>query len=85
MVVFDCQDGHSLCVPCFKQYCREQLINRRFIQDPSGKGYTIRCPADCRGSEITEIHHFRLMGKSDVCLGGREGGGEGGRRGGYVR
>ena len=65
-MVFGCQDGHSLCVPCFIEYCRHQLVNRQFIQDRVGKGYTIRCPASCPGSEITEIHHFRLMGKNSV-------------------
>ena len=55
-------------------------MNRQFIQDRSGKGYTIRCPANCEGSEVTEIHHFRLMGKDQVSReweGGGEGGGEG--------
>lgn len=66
VVVFSCEDGHSLCVQCFVQYCCHQLINRQFIQDPSGKGYTIRCPANCEGSEVTEIHHFRLMGRNEA-------------------
>ncbi len=62
MVVFGCHDGHSVCVPCFIDYCRHQLVNRQFIQVSSSTGYTIRCPAGCLGSEITEVHHFRLMG-----------------------
>ena len=68
VLVFNCEDGHSLCVECFIDYCRHQLSNRQFIQDPGGKGYTIRCPNGCTGSEVTEIHHFRLMGMNEVCV-----------------
>ena len=44
---------------------QHELTNRRFIEK-RGVGYTVRCPAGCDGSEVTESHHFRLMGKDMV-------------------
>lgn len=65
VVVFDCQAGHCMCVECFKEYCKTQLQSRQFIQKPS-VGYTLRCPNHCEGSEVTEMHHFRMLGKDLV-------------------
>ena len=50
---------------CFEQYSKEQLTNRQFIEKPD-IGYTLKCPANCEGSEVTEIHHFRILGRELV-------------------
>eukprot|EP00731_Ephydatia_muelleri_P016968 Em0010g66a len=47
---------------CFQQYCKDRLITRRFDHNIS-IGYTIKCPAGCPGSEIREVHHFRVLGQ----------------------
>ncbi len=53
----------------FIYFCPPQveLTSRRFIEK-RGVGYTLRCPAGCEGSEVTESHHFRLLGKELVCI-----------------
>eukprot|EP00731_Ephydatia_muelleri_P014620 Em0008g340a len=53
---------HCLCVECFVSYVESKVRSRDFIQCEN-IGYTVKCPADCAGSEIKEIHHFRLLGK----------------------
>lgn len=65
MVVFNCPDKHCMCVDCFMQYCEVQLTNRQF-EEHQQIGYTIRCPAQCDGSQITESHHFRLGLKKEL-------------------
>lgn len=61
VVVFDCDVGHSMCIRCYVDYIEDALNNRRF-KEHRQLGYTIQCPAGCDGSEIKEIHHFRIMG-----------------------
>ena len=67
VVVFDCQQGHCMCVDCFKEYCETRLKSRQFIQKPS-IGYTLLCPNHCEGSEVREMHHFRMLGKELVSV-----------------
>ena len=67
MVVFDCEQGHCMCVDCFKEYCETKLKSRQFIQKPS-IGYTLLCPNHCEGSEVREMHHFRMLGKELVSI-----------------
>ena len=60
-----------VCLPSIRSYSQlcshvqVEMTSRRFIEK-RGVGYTVRCPAMCEGSEITESHHFRLMGKDMV-------------------
>ncbi|KAK9745069.1 Ubiquitin family [Popillia japonica] len=58
--VFPCPDGHVTCLDCFRQYCSTRLRDRQFWHHPDF-GYTLGCPASCKDSFITEIHHFRLL------------------------
>ena len=60
VMMFPCH--HCVCVECFQQYCKDKLITRRFDNDAT-IGYTIKCPAGCPGSEIREVHHFRVLGQ----------------------
>ncbi|XP_065895371.1 E3 ubiquitin-protein ligase parkin-like isoform X2 [Dysidea avara] len=64
VVVFDCIVGHSICVGCFVEYMERTLNDRGFVEDRQ-HGYTIKCPAGCDGSEVKEIHHFRMMGNKN--------------------
>ena len=64
VVVFDCDVGHSMCIACFVTYIKEALNHRNFKKHPE-YGYTIQCPNNCDGSEVKEIHHFRIMGGKD--------------------
>lgn len=64
VVVFDCDVGHSMCVGCFVEYIKDALNHRAFKKHPE-YGYTIQCPNKCEGSEVKEIHHFRIMGEKD--------------------
>lgn len=59
VVMFTCH--HCVCIECFQGYCSERLTTRRFERDAS-IGYTIKCPAGCPGSEVREVHHFRILG-----------------------
>ena len=52
---------------CFKEYCQTKLTSRQFIQKPS-IGYTLLCPNHCEGSEVREMHHFRMLGKELVSV-----------------
>jgi hypothetical protein len=56
-----------MCVDCFKEYCQTKLTSRQFIQKPS-IGYTLLCPNHCEGSEVREMHHFRMLGKELVSI-----------------
>ncbi|KAK9502478.1 hypothetical protein O3M35_011252 [Rhynocoris fuscipes] len=60
VLVFPCSDGHTICLPCFTQYCTSRLRERRFIYD-SRYGYTLPCPIGCPDSFIAEPHHFRIL------------------------
>ena len=64
VVVFDCVVGHSMCIACFITYIKDALNHRNFKSHPT-HGYTIQCPDSCNGSEVKEIHHFRIMGGKD--------------------
>ena len=64
VVVFDCDVGHSMCIGCFVTYIKSALNHRNFKKH-SQYGYTIQCPDNCNGSEVKEIHHFRIMGEKD--------------------
>ena len=64
VVVFDCDVGHSMCISCFVTYIKDALNHRNFKKHPD-YGYTIQCPDNCDGSEVKEIHHFRIMGEKD--------------------
>ena len=64
VVVFSCSEGHCMCVDCFKQYCETKLTSRQFIE--KSIGYTLLCPNECEGSEVTEMHHFRMLGRDLV-------------------
>ena len=64
VVVFNCSEGHCMCVDCFKQYCETKLTSRQFVE--KSIGYTLLCPNECVGSEVTEMHHFRMLGKDLV-------------------
>ncbi|ETN62067.1 parkin (ubiquitin E3 ligase prkn) [Anopheles darlingi] len=62
ILVFPCADGHVSCLDCFRQYCVTRLLERQFVEHPSG-GYTLRCPAGCDQSFIEDVHHFKLLEK----------------------
>ncbi|XP_065895365.1 E3 ubiquitin-protein ligase parkin-like [Dysidea avara] len=64
VVVFDCIVGHSICVGCFVEYAESALNNRGFVKHDQ-YGFTIKCPNHCDGSEVKEIHHFRMMGEKN--------------------
>lgn len=53
---------HCMCIACFISYLEDKVRKRDFIQCEN-VGYTVKCPAGCIGSEVKEIHHFRLLGK----------------------
>ena len=58
-------DNHVICVECFVQYCRTKLDSRQFILQEA-IGYTLPCPglgATCETTFLTEVHHFRALGK----------------------
>ncbi|ODN04682.1 E3 ubiquitin-protein ligase parkin [Orchesella cincta] len=60
--VFTCENAHSTCVDCFKQYALTKINQRDYVQD-SVIGYTLGCPALCENSLLRDPHHFKLMGK----------------------
>ncbi|KAK4472755.1 hypothetical protein MN116_003978 [Schistosoma mekongi] len=62
MLICLCEnDGHSLCVDCFKKYSTEYFSSGMF-QFIDNIGYTIICPAGCPNSFVTDPHHFRILG-----------------------
>ncbi|XP_023336110.1 E3 ubiquitin-protein ligase parkin [Eurytemora carolleeae] len=61
VLVFECADGHVICVECFGDYCRSRLGERQFYLDPE-LGYTLPCPVGCENSLIKDTRHFRLVG-----------------------
>ncbi|PSN38260.1 E3 ubiquitin-protein ligase parkin [Blattella germanica] len=60
VLVFPCDMGHVTCLECFRAYCITRLRERQFWSHPE-YGYTLPCPAGCRDSLISEVHHFRLL------------------------
>ncbi|XP_058121399.1 E3 ubiquitin-protein ligase parkin [Anopheles ziemanni] len=62
ILVFPCEAGHVTCLDCFRQYCVTRLLERQFVEHPTG-GYTLRCPAGCENSFIEDVHHFKLLSK----------------------
>lgn len=60
VLVFPCDLGHVTCLDCFRTYCVSRLRDRQFWSHPE-HGYTLPCPAGCRDSLITEVHHFKLL------------------------
>ncbi|KAJ9588135.1 hypothetical protein L9F63_018493 [Diploptera punctata] len=60
VLVFPCDLRHVTCLDCFRTYCSSRLKDRQFWSHPE-HGYTLPCPAGCRDSLITEVHHFRLL------------------------
>eukprot|EP00058_Branchiostoma_floridae_P010859 XP_002596347.1 hypothetical protein BRAFLDRAFT_58355 [Branchiostoma floridae] len=61
VMVFECADGHVMCLDCFARYCVTKLNDRQFVQHAS-LGYTLPCPGGCDNSLIKEVHHFRMLG-----------------------
>ena len=45
VLVFPCEeeDGHAICLDCFKAYCENRLNERAFISTEE-HGYTLGCP-----------------------------------------
>ena len=84
VVVFDCEVGHSICVGCFVEYMERTLNDRGFVEDRQHgytikcPGITrnvawlieinLCTVAGCSGSEVKEIHHFRMMGTKNVRM-----------------
>ncbi len=64
-IVFNC--NHHVCLPCFKQYAITNLNRRQFKYDPN-IGYSLGCPSGCSNTLLHELHVFRLMDKSNVCV-----------------
>ncbi|XP_316606.3 E3 ubiquitin-protein ligase parkin isoform X2 [Anopheles gambiae] len=62
ILVFPCVAGHVSCLDCFRQYCVTRLLERQFVEHPTG-GYTLQCPAGCDNSFIEDVHHFKLLNK----------------------
>jgi hypothetical protein len=67
VLVFPCDVGHVTCLECFRAYCVAQLRDRKFWSHPE-HGYTLPCPAGCKDSLITEVHHFRLLTLAQVSI-----------------
>lgn len=65
VIVFPCEAGHVTCLECFRQYCVSRLLERQFVEHPSG-GFTLQCPVGCEGSYIDDVHHFKLLSKEQV-------------------
>ncbi|XP_067002583.2 E3 ubiquitin-protein ligase parkin [Anabrus simplex] len=66
VLVFPCDATHVTCLDCFRAYCRSRLRDRQFWTHPE-HGYTLPCPAGCRDSLITEVHHFRLLSNQEYA------------------
>lgn len=64
-ITFNCH--HHICLPCFKQYAIINLNRRQFKYDPD-IGYSLGCPCGCSNTLLRELHIFRLMDQSNVCL-----------------
>jgi len=64
-IVFNC--NHHICLSCFKQYAITNLNRRQFKYDPN-IGYSLGCPCGCSNTLLDELHIFRLMDKSNVCI-----------------
>lgn len=62
VLVFPCEAGHVTCLDCFRQYCISRLLERQFLEHPTG-GYTLQCPVGCANSYIEDVHHFKLLSK----------------------
>ena len=62
---FNCD--HHVCLSCFKQYAITNLNRRQFKYDPN-IGYSLGCPCGCENSLVSELHIFRLMDRSNVCI-----------------
>jgi hypothetical protein len=68
VLVFPCDMAHVTCLDCFRAYCAVRLRDRQFWLHPQ-YGYTLPCPAGCKDSLITEVHHFRLLTPAQVSIG----------------
>ncbi|XP_014669302.1 PREDICTED: E3 ubiquitin-protein ligase parkin-like isoform X2 [Priapulus caudatus] len=62
VIVFPCDDGHVMCLDCFREYCFTMLNDKLFIHHPI-YGFTLPCPVKCPESYIRETHHFRILGE----------------------
>ncbi|CAH8457483.1 unnamed protein product [Schistosoma turkestanicum] len=62
MIICLCEEeGHSLCIECFKKYA-EEYFNSGLFQFRDSIGYTLGCPGGCPNSFVTDPHHFRILG-----------------------
>ncbi|XP_029656806.2 E3 ubiquitin-protein ligase parkin, partial [Octopus sinensis] len=60
ILIYPCEKSHVMCLDCFKIYCEQYLLERKFrLTDLC---YSIRCPDHCEQSFIQEAHHFRILG-----------------------
>ena len=65
-MVFDCQDQHVICVPCFEIFVKSRLNERQFTIDEETGYYTLGCPVGCENSLITHPKHFlAIISKED--------------------
>lgn len=60
VLVFECEEKHTICLDCFERYVESRLRERGFTSSQQ-HGYTLLCPAGCPNSYITEPHHFRIL------------------------
>lgn len=64
VIVFPCEQQHTICLHCFKTYSVICLNEHRFQQTTS-YGYTLPCPGRCSNSHIQETHHFHILGPEE--------------------